>query len=150
MKYQRQCECCGQTVTAYSHNINGPLASAFIALTERYLESKQPVNINKECGLDHNQIANFQKLQHFLIVKRIEGAGWVPTPVGLSFYYGECRVLNPAGSFGNRTLSDDHEAWKTHKKPRIAVSLKDLIDGPWEYKKRPEYQAERSYQSTLF
>jgi len=147
MKYQKECQCCGQSVTAYTHNINRQMIEAFIKLIEQYDKKKVPVNINQELGLDHNQKCNLPKLQYYgLIVRTPEG--WLPTKQGHQFYYAEIGVLSPVATMGNELLSEDHEAWKTHEKKRKTVFINDIVAN--HYKRREEYQEEKSKQERLF
>lgn len=146
MNFKKVCHHCGNLSAAYTHNLNAPLANAFISMVEYYEANKKPCNINSDLGLDHEQIANFNKLRHFGIVDRIE-SGWIPTKKGLSFYYGEEEILTPCASLENKTLPDDHEAWSTHLKERIYISLQD-VSKEFCYKQRPEYQEEK--RRTLF
>ena len=149
MKSQTTCPCCGHKVTSFTHALNSGLGRAFVAMVEAYLATSRPININTELELTHNQIANFQKLRYFGLVKSIERLGWVPTTLGLAFYYGEVKIYTPAASRGNVPLADTDPAWLTQKKPRKLVNLADVLGGPWAYKQRPQYQAEKSPQQTL-
>ena len=148
MKYKLTCPACDQSVTAYTHHLNAPLALAFVRLVEHYFEARRPVNINQEIGLDHAQICNFTKLRYFGLVDLIHGHGWVPSTFGIAFYEGRASVSDPSGSLGNQTLPPDHEAWKTHKNPRRNFFLRDVLSD-FVYKKRPEYQAEKSSQTSF-
>ncbi len=149
MKYTKECECCGHKMTAYTHNLNKPMVIAFNVVLEEYLATKNPVNVYALDRLDYNQKCNFQKLRYFGLMDFIGGAGWYPTQLGFKFYYGERSVLTPVASMGNKILPDDHEAWNTHGSPRRWVSAMDIA-GDGAYKRRPEYQAEKSPQITLF
>lgn len=147
MKFSKTCECCGQKVTAYTHNLNQPLVEAFASMVAKYLEGREPVDL-AGLNLDHKQLCNFQKLRHFGLVDFFEKSRWFPTESGLKFYFGETSVLNPSASMGNKTLEDTHEAWDTHAKHRVRVTIANLL--PYHYKQRPQYQAERSDQASIF
>lgn len=147
MNYHKKCECCGQQLSAYTHNINHAMITAFVKLVKKYDSRLKPVNINQDLDLDHNQKCNLPKLQYFGLIKNCP-EGWFPTDLGYSFYYGETTVLVPAATMGNDVLPDDHEAWATHKAKRVFRSIYNF--GNYAYKKRPEYQAEKSNQVSLF
>ncbi len=135
-------------VAAYTHNINRPMMIGFIRLVKCYLKTKKPVNMNKDLGLDHNQKCNVPKLQYYDLIKNIEGLGWVPTKLGIDFCQNKTKVLSPAATIENDVLPDSHPAWETHTKKRKMVGVYDILG--FDYKKRPEYQAEKSAQDALF
>jgi len=147
MKYQEKCSCCEQVVVAYTHSLNKPLVSAFKAMTEKYLETKQMVKIS-EMGLTYNQIANWQKLQYFGLVWGDNTGFWYPTVAGLGFYYGENSILSPAATMRGKVIPDEHIAWNTHRGSRRSLFIKDIVEG--EYKKRSDYADEKSLQDRLF
>lgn len=149
MKYSKVCEHCESKVTAYTHSLNRQMVTAFNVVVEQYLATRNPVNVYALDRLDYNQKCNFQKLRYFGLMDFIGGAGWYPTQLGLKFYYGERSVQTPVATMGNKVLPDNHEAWDTHGPKRRWVYAMDLADD-WAYKRRPEYQAEKSPQTTLF
>lgn len=149
MDYSEECPHCHSRIVAYSHNLNAPLVMAFCKLVEFYMENGRACNVNKELGLDHNQLANFQKLRYFGIVENLGQGEWFPTRLGLAFYQGEETVQNPAGSFNNEALAMTHPAWQTHKGRVGQIFISEILQD-WPYKKRPEYQAEASSQMKIF
>jgi hypothetical protein len=146
MKYQETCPHCAGVIACYTHNINRLMIIAFQKLVEKYLHTKQPVNINTDLELDHNQKCNLPKMQYYGLIVKVPD-GWAVTNRGLKFYYNELPVLMPVATLNNETIPDDHPAWKTHKKPRVEKYISQ-IDG-YIYKKRPEYQQEKSKQGVL-
>lgn len=146
MDYKIKCECCDSIVTAYTHNLNKPIVSALRQIVDFYQNKRQMCNIAKDLRLTHNQIANFQKLQYFGLVQKIDG-GWLPTRDGVDFVHGELSVLNPVATFKGQVIPYTHEAWKTHKGKPELTNIKDV--DVFSYKQRPEYQSEKSQQPTL-
>lgn len=136
-------------VPAYTHSLNKQLVEAFIEFCEVYFSRCRPINLQQDLiDLDKNQYNNFQKLQYFNLVERIPGRGWIPTKIGIAFYYGEKPVMNPVATLGGNVLPDNHEAWRTHSSGRRLIFIHEVCST--HYKKRPEYQAEASPQSSLF
>lgn len=143
MNYKEQCEGCGHSKVAYTTSLNQPMVIAFNQLVEYYLANRQPCNINKDLDLDHNQIANFQKLKYFGIVQNIDSkAQWIPTQKGLNFYYGNEPVIMPQAHLNNEALPDHHPAWQTHNGERKKVFITEIVD-TWPYKQKEEYRAEK-------
>lgn len=124
------------------------MVSAFKRMVEHYRAIKKPYSPNKDEQLTHNQKCNFQKLKHLGLAQFLDEGAWIPTAKGQDFFDGKIKVLTPAASIENETLSDDHQAWKTHTKPRRAVSIDDYIEP--KYKRRVEYSQEKSSQRQLF
>lgn len=149
MLYSKKCECCGHIETAYAHPLNRGLVLAFKQLCEFYLRTHQACNLARDLSLNHNQLANFQKLRYFGLVSDTPD-GWFPTNTGIDWFGGDISILNPAGSLSNQVLPDYHEAWKTHK-ARKAVRITDYVD--LSYKQRDDYASEKASRSsnpTLF
>lgn len=152
MKYQETCDCCGNKITAYTHNLNKPLVSALRQLVDFYQDTQidhrvsgKVCNLAKDLKLTHNQLANFQKLQYFGLVQDTKG-GWYPTQLGIDFINGVERVYSPVATFKSEVLPFSHEAWKTHSKP-VLVGVKEIDET--SYKQREEYASEKSGQSGL-
>lgn len=149
MKYRKECECCGHVEAAYTHRLNKTIIGTLITFVELYQRVNRPVNVNTEINWSHNQLASFRKLKFFGLVDKTNNNGcWVPTTLGLRFYYGEASVTNPAASLNDQVLPPDHEAWATHEETRTVVKINDIEET--HYKKRPEYQGEKSAQSTIY
>ena len=146
MKYNKICDCCGQGVVAYTHNINRPIVEAFIRLVEYYQDTRSGVNINQDLGLTHNQKCNLPKLQYYGLIRRTP-EGWFPTIRGMMFYFGEIPVLAPVATLGNEVIPDNHEAWDTHEKSRKSIMIGDIVET--HYKPRSAYQQEKSNQLGL-
>jgi len=146
MKYQKKCECCGHLVTAYTHNLNVPLARALRTLVDLYEARREPIALG-ELGLTTSQYTNFSHLQYFGLVLNTP-EGWVPEELGIDFIYGRAFVLNPAGVMGGKVLSPGHEAWATHRGGRAETWIQELDEG--SYKQRVDYQRERSASLRLF
>lgn len=147
MKYQEVCDCCGSVVTAYTHCINVALVKALRQLVDYYEQEKKPCNLQKRLNLTHNQFTNFQKLQYFgLVLRTIDG--WYPTEKGIGFIAGELSIKNPVATFKNEVLSYNHEAWKTHKAEPVDLWVNDIDQ--FSFKKRSDYQSEKSLQTNLF
>ncbi len=147
MKYQKECECCGHVITAYSHHLNKPLVQALKQLVVWYEDTKKPANLQANLNLSKNQYNNFQKLQYFGLVQRTE-KGWYPTDIGFQFIYGEISVYNKVATFGKDILGYDHEAWKKVKVKPQMVFVEDIDRD--SYKTRVDYQNEKSKQKRLF
>jgi len=146
MKYYQICDCCGAQLTAYAHKLNQPLVTALSKLVAYYETKKEICNIS-DLGLSHNQINNFQKLRYFGLVKLIQKGGYVPTELGIKFIYGEELAPDTAASLGNKVLGMDHEAWNTTKVRPNWVHVTEIDS--LSYKRREEYQAEKSNQSSF-
>jgi len=146
MKYKQSCECCGHNMTAYTHNLNKPLVNALIQLTNFYWKMHKPANLQKNLNLSKNQYNNFQKLQYFRLVKRIE-KGWLPTEDGLDFVDNKIMIQSPVATLGKNILPLYHDAWKTHSGKVRRLYISDIIG--YQYKTRPEYQEEKSNQASL-
>jgi hypothetical protein len=144
MKYNKQCECCGNKVTAYSHNLNAPLVQAFEQLVKFYLAKNRGASLQKDLNLTKNQYNNFQKLQYFGLVANY-GNGWTPTLLGLGFITGDKGIMNPVGTFGKEILSNYHEAWRTtDRKPKL-THISQVKGYTW--KGRDEYQEEKGFNN---
>lgn len=134
-------------LTAYTLNLNNSMANAFAKFAEKYLETGKGIN-KGDIGLTNPQYSNFQNLRHFGIIEQFEkGNEWYLTSFGESFYYGESQIITPVAFMGGKTLPNDHECWNTHKGDVEAKFLNDRL--PEHYKKRPEYQEEKSGQHKL-
>lgn len=152
MKYHEKCECCGNVITAYTHNLNKPLVGALRQLVDFYQGSQidhrvvgLACNLANDLKLTHNQLANFQKLQYFGLVRDTKG-GWYPTQLGIDFINGVERVYSPVATFKSEVLPFSHPAWETHPKPHV-VGVKDIDET--SYKQREEYANEKSCQRAL-
>ena len=86
-------------------------------------------------------------MQYYGLLKRIGDNEWIPTEEGIAFYYGEHKVLAPVATLANKVLPDDHDAWKTHIKKRQWLKINSVL--PNFYKRRQEYQAEKSNQMRI-
>lgn len=147
MKYHEICPCCGNKITAYTHNLNKPLVSALRQLTDFYEKNKTGCNIERDLRITHNQIANFQKLKYFNLVANTKN-GWVPTQLAFDFISNEIGVFSPVATFKDQILPIDHPAWKTHNGGQILFMVKDVDQD--SYKKREDYSSESSLQKKLF
>lgn len=148
MKYVTTCETCDHRVSAFTHHLNKPLVNVFIRFVEEYLRRQEPVNPNREIKATHNQLANWQKLRYFDLIKEADGDGkWVPTSIGIDFYYNDVAVLTPVATINAEVIPDDHEAWETHTRDRQWKTIREIEET--HYKTRPEYQAEKSPQQTF-
>jgi hypothetical protein len=112
-----------------------------------YEQNKRAAGLQKDLNLDHNQYNNFQKLQYFDLAKRTKD-GWFPTEDGIKFIYGEIAVPTTAATIGKRIIGHNDPIWKTHTVPVEWKFVKnvDLVS----YKKRPEFQEEKSNQIKMF
>lgn len=154
MKYQENCECCGNVITAYTHNLNKPLVSALRQLVDFYQKTQyidhrvsgMACNLASDLNLTHNQLANFQKLQYFGLVLDTKD-GWFPTSLGIDFINGTEKVLNPVATFKNEVLPYTHKAWATHKTAPFLIGVLDVDVSC--YKKREEYAQKKSSQVGL-
>lgn len=145
MKYQETCSHCHHKATAYTHNINRHMVEAFVRLNERFRLIRRPVNINTDLGLDHNQMCNLPKLQYYGFIRNTKD-GWIITPEGDLFLMGQ-PIQTPVATINNEVIADDHPAWKTHKTSRKWKTITEFVDH--KYKKRIEYQAEKTAQSSI-
>lgn len=124
------CECCGGKLVKYKHSLSKSLMKCL------YIASKAgdaPFNPG-ELDMNYNQRANFQKLQYWGLVYRInkdkaKGGDWRISHKGWSFLCGEIRVPKTVWTF--RGKFDGYEGKE--------VSIIDITGG-WKY--RPEYAAE--------
>lgn len=148
MKYARECDCCWQKITAYTHNLNAQLIGAFEKLVEFRSKKRVPASLS-DLDLTINQYSNFQKLQYFKIVFRNEL--WrQPSEKGLLFFQWKIQCENRTANFGKQTLPLDHEAWQTDSKWRKKMWIWDFnADHKW--KQKGEYQSEKqSNMKSLF
>jgi hypothetical protein len=145
MKYSTTCECCLQKVTAYTHHLNAPLVLALKSLHEF-----NKANGGAEMGqlnLASSQYSNFGHLSYWDLAKYVSGK-WHITERGEAFLFGELMVLDTVAVMARHVLPYDHEAWASHRNKPELVSVKDIM-GVWDFKRKPEYQAEKSDQSSL-
>ena len=149
MNYSKTCDCCGHQNTAYAHKLNAPMILALKELFSAY--DGEPVNIVKNSNLTFSQKNNFQKLRHFnLVYKTPNVAGYSPTKTGREFLLGEKAIFDLVATINNKVLPMNHECWETHReKPREMFVWEFLDEAEWDYKKRPEYQQERSNQMSI-
>ena len=140
MKYKKTCECCRQTITAYTHNLNKPLIQALRQLVDFYDTNRRECNLQGDLRLTKNQYNNFQKLQYFKLVQRTEH-GYYPTQKGSDFIYGKVPCFNSVATYGKDVLEYNHEAWVTHKSQPYKVMVSDIDQ--FAYKKREEYKEEK-------
>lgn len=142
MKYHEICKCCNHQATAYTLKLNESLASAFIKFAEKFLEDREGIN-KGDIGLTNPQYSNFQNLRYFGIIEQKEkGRKWYLTDLGEKFYYGETFVKSPIAFMNGVVLPSDHKCWETTDEKIELVSLRERL--PEHYKKRPEYQEEKS------
>lgn len=147
MKYKEECECCGHVATAYTLPLNKSLTNAFIKFVEKYQKTGRGLS-KGEIGLTNSQYSNFQNLRHFGIIQQAgKGNKWFPTRKGMQFFYGEIGLYTPAGHIGGNTLPDNHRAWDTHDRDRELKYIHEVEET--HYKRRPEYQQEKSNQYQL-
>lgn len=139
MNFHLDCKCCGHRVTAYTANLNRPLARAFVAFCDARIRLGRGVEKSK-LALTHGQYGNFQKLQYFGLIF-LTTAGWEWTMFGRRFFLGHESVLTPCAHMGNEALPDDHLAWATHKGKRKAVTLCGVLVEEWDA--RPKYADEK-------
>ena len=154
MKYQKKCPCCGHIITAYTISMNKGLAETFYRFANYSINNGNNGLTKKDMELagilkSHSQYTNFHNLQYFGIIhnKSENREVWFLTKKGEAFFYGEISLLNPVAVMENVSLEDNHEAWRTHKGKRIDINIRSIL--PFEYKRRPDYQAEKSRQTTL-
>jgi hypothetical protein len=147
MKYQEKCECCGHIKTAFMHSLNSPLVEALYQLVNFYEDNNRGCCLQDDLNLTKNQYNNFQKLQYFFLVQQTPN-GWFPTQDGIKFIYGEHRVLNPVITLESQVLDIYHPAWKTARRRIPKLVGVEEIDNKF-YKKRSEYQLEKSRQGNL-
>jgi len=146
MQYKRNCNCCGHSLTAYTHRLNKPLVKALRELVDFYEDNREMANLQKDLKLTKNQYNNFQKLQYFDLVRRVETLGWIPTKKGLNFVHGLEPCMTTVATFGKEILKYDHIAWQTHKGTIESKYIGDIDET--SYKRRTEYKEEK--QDRLF
>ena len=78
----KHCPSCGSKIVEYRHTISKGMARALVLLREKGGSARL-----SELGLNNNQHANFQKLQYWQLVKRVEGK-WQLQPMGHLFLRG--------------------------------------------------------------
>lgn len=92
------CEHCGASTKEYKHNLSVGLVKS---LARFALASKnKPVLALKEVGFDTNSFNNFQKLQYFRLVEKVEG-GWTLTEKGRLFLLDKVPVPASVVTFRN-------------------------------------------------
>lgn len=146
MKHVEICECCWHRTTCYTHTINKWLLSAFSQLVTFYRSHKKWANLQRDLLLTKNQYNNFQKLQYLQIVKR---SNWrYPTELWLRFIDWEEAIYDTVATFGKTVMPPIHKIRDAAKKKPKKVYPWDI---DWEqYKKRTEYQMEKTPQLALF
>ncbi len=145
MKFCKKCQHCGHIEVAYTYTINKPLANALRRLVDFYEANRKPCE-PAQLNLNNSQYGNFSSLQHFgLILPTPEG--WFPTNTGIEFIYGEVPVSMPVKVMKGNILPKSHEAWRGESAAR-EYYVKEISFNEW--KKRPEYAAEKSNTKTLF
>lgn len=142
MNYSKECNCCWHKLTAYTHNLNKWLVSAFCKLMEFYNKKRRWANLQKDLDLTKNEYNNFQKLRYFWLVWRKD---WlrVPTLNGISFYDWRTYSYNKVASMWNQPLPINHEARSTETKNPKKVWIDEVM--PIEYKRREEYGIEKRW-----
>lgn len=145
MKYNKQCECCGHLVTAYSHALNAPLVQALEQLVDFYHKRGIGAHLQKDLNLTKNQYNNFQKLQYFDLVLNTYD-GWIPSSLAFRFLRGDSAVMNPVATFGKEVLNPYHRAWLTAEKRPVPTHISAIKN--YEWKGREVYKEEK--RITLF
>ncbi len=146
MKYTKKCEQCGHIKTAYAFVLNKSLINALRQLVDFYEKNKRAAQL-KDLSLTNNQYVNFSHLQYFGLIKPTP-EGWYPSNDGIAFIYGDAPVVMPVVVMEGKVLSYDHEAWLTHDiKPKEHYVQNINAEA---YKKRLEYQTEKSQATSLF
>ena len=148
MKYARNCECCWNTITAYTHKLNAWHVDMLWKLIQFVERNKRPAVLS-ELSLTPVEYSVFSKIRHFKLIFNNEN--WrQPTEKGLLFFQWKIQCENRSANFGKQTLSLDHEAWQTDKQGRKKVWIWD-INADYKWKQRNEYQCEKpSNMKSLF
>jgi len=147
MKYHEKCHHCGHQLTAYTHNLNKALVNALAQLVFFYHKERSPANLQQDLDLTKNQYNNFQKLQYFGLVRRTKD-GYYPTSKAISFIAGTTPCYNKVATLGKTVFENDHPAWKTTNVDPELVMVWDIDER--FYKRRGDYQEEKSNQIKLF
>lgn len=147
MKYQEVCAHCQHVNVAYIHNLNSPLVKCLRKLVDYYRRTLSGANLQRDLHLTINENNNFQKLQYFDLVSRVEGKGWYPTQCGIDFICGEMQVPNRVATINSNVLPGYHPAWNTTQKRPMLVAVWEVDET--SHKKREEYQQEKSRQLSL-
>lgn len=143
MNYQEKCECCWNIVTAYCHKINASMCSALEKAINAFVELKRPLNLQNDLDLTKNQYNNFQKLQYFWLVDRVEG--WrKPTHKARYFIRWLNPVQNRVATLWKKVLPENHPARDTDKQGFKLVYI-DSVRNEKKYKKRDEYVKEKTF-----
>ncbi len=142
MKYNEQCSCCGNRVTAYTHGLNLWLIKALDELCKLRDKKRKPINERKELNLTLNVHCNFQKLRYWGLVQLVAGGWWEPTLLWLRFWQWLEPVPNIVAAMRNEVLPYDHIAWTTHKAQPKNKYIRE--EKEFAYKKREDYAQERS------
>ena len=146
MKYHETCPTCGHQLTAYKHRLNKSQVNALMQLVLWYRKTGKPCNLQKHLTLTKNQYNNFQKLQYFQAVTRTT-KGWFPTNKGIDFIEGRGYLWNRCATIESKLINElDHPVWQNAKRP-VMVRVWDIDETA--YKKREEYQTEKSNQMSL-
>jgi len=124
-------------------------AEAFKKFAEKFIEGGRKGICKGDIGLTRNEYCNFQNIQYFGLTTQYEkGNEWYLTALGEMFYYKEFSIKSPIAFMDGKKLPDNHECWHNHKGLRKVIYLNDLL--PTHFKRRPEYQEEKSRQGQLF
>lgn len=140
MKYISTCDHCGHQITAFTHNLNKGIVKALRVLVDFYESRKNGAGLG-ELSLTTQQYNNFQKLQYFDLIRKIDGL-WYPTSKGSEFIMGKIAVPTTSATMGKEILGYEHPAWQTHTKELEFLFVWQIDE--ISYKKRPEYGAEKT------
>lgn len=105
------CPCCQQRQIEYGHMLNEGLVRALFKTYQ--LARTAPTHLN-EVGLDHNQLANFQKLQYWGLAEMSPHNGrrrrgwWRVTPAGEEFLRLNRTVARKVWTYRGAVTSFDH------------------------------------------
>ena len=138
---------CGKGSTAYTHKLSGGLVELLIKIMKQHSKTKTPVHMD-DLDLDRIQYCNWKSLKYFGLVEDCGDAGVTPTTLAQNFCMGLAPVWTTVAVMDGEIIPDGHEAWLTHKKPRVKKYIYELAQEPWKPKK--EYLAEKTTQSSIF
>lgn len=122
------CETCGAKIVKYWHSLNKPLCSAIIKIYRLHGVNKY-VKVS-DLGFTHNQLANFQKLRYWGLVRKMEeeplakGGFWCITDYGEMFVKGEIRIPKRVETYRSKATGEAEGL----------VLISDIVEG-YQYKK---------------
>lgn len=154
MSYQKKCECCWNTITAYSRKLSRSVVSWLVTFVieyrDRMIKYWKPRIELMPSDVDMPLVAyqNFAYLRHFGVVHREKKWKWYhPTKLWWDFVAGFAKIPDKLYIMQQQVLPLTHECWEWED-PQRMVSLYEILDhDEYRYSQRlEEFQIEKWYR----